>query len=89
MSLCQYRNVVSFCPYYAYPYILLYGNEIEDWNERNSKKGPSGQIISLRAPDDKQSMSLDLMSGASVEEIQASLGGDGGICVYEKMDEDD
>jgi len=31
--------------------------------------------VSLRAPDDRQSMSVDLMSGASVEEIQASLGG--------------
>jgi len=41
----------------------------------DGKEGPSGQIVSLRAPDDKQSMSLDLMSGASVEEIQASLGG--------------
>jgi len=40
--------------------------------ERNGTDNPSGQIISLRAPDDKQSMSLDLMSGASVEEIQAS-----------------
>ena len=43
----------------------------------DGKEGPSGQIVSLRAPDDKQSMSLDLMSGASVEEIQASLGGRG------------
>jgi hypothetical protein len=51
------------------------GNVIREWNERNGRDGPSGQIISLRAPDDKQSMSLDLMSGASVEEIQASLGG--------------
>jgi hypothetical protein len=34
--------------------------------------------VSLRAPDDRQSMSVDLMSGASVEEIQASLGGWGG-----------
>jgi hypothetical protein len=40
--------------------------------EVKERDGPSGQIISLRAPDDKQSMSLDLMSGASVEEIQAS-----------------
>ena len=55
----------------------------------DGKEGPSGQIVSLRAPDDKQSMSLDLMSGASVEEIQASLGGDGGRGVYERMDEDD
>jgi hypothetical protein len=67
---------------YAYPYLLLYKNETGNWNERNDKEGPSGQIISLRAPDDKQSMSLDLMSGASVEEIQASLGGGWGrVCL--------
>ena len=41
-------------------------------DERKNEDGPSGQTISLRAPDDMQSMSVDLMSGASVEEIQAS-----------------
>jgi hypothetical protein len=57
---------------YTYYYNRRCGSR---WKKRNVKEGPSGQIISLRAPDDKQSMSLDLMSGASVEEIQASLGG--------------
>jgi hypothetical protein len=66
---CQFRGVVVLS-IYAYPYIQL----LRRMRSRNieNRDGPSGQIVSLRAPDDKQSMSLDLMSGASVEEIQAS-----------------